>query len=54
MAEFLDMGGYAVFVWAAYGLCAAALVGLALHSLKAGKQARDRVEALRPRRRKGA
>ncbi|WP_262692279.1 heme exporter protein CcmD [Kordiimonas aestuarii] len=53
MAEFLDMGGYAAFVWTAYGLTALALVVLAVSSLRAGKKARDRVEQLRPRRRKG-
>ena len=29
---FLAMGGYAVFVWPAYGLTLAVLGGLALHS----------------------
>ena len=53
MAEFLDMGGYAAFVWTAYGVSAGALVLLAVSSLRAGKKARERVEKLRPRRRKG-
>jgi heme exporter protein CcmD len=26
MSEFLDMGGYAVFVWSSYGLGAAAVI----------------------------
>lgn len=28
MAEFLDMGGYAVFVWSAWGASALAILGL--------------------------
>ena len=30
MAEFLEMGGYAFFVWSAYGLVAAVLIGNAI------------------------
>jgi len=30
--DFLAMGGYAVYVWPAYGLTCAVLCGLALHS----------------------
>ncbi|WP_417449481.1 heme exporter protein CcmD [Kordiimonas sp.] len=52
MAEFLDMGGYATFVWIAYGLTALALVGLAVSSVRGVRKTRARVEALRPRRRK--
>ncbi len=32
ISAYLAMGGYAVFVWPAYGLTAAVLGGLALHS----------------------
>jgi heme exporter protein CcmD len=32
LAEYLAMGGYAGFVWPAYGFALAALGGLALHS----------------------
>jgi heme exporter protein D len=32
IGAFLAMGGYAVFVWPAYGLTFAVLGGLALHS----------------------
>lgn len=53
MTEFLHMGGYATFVWTAYGLTAAALIVLALSSIRGAKKTRERVEALRPRRRKG-
>jgi heme exporter protein D len=33
MREFLHMGGYAFYVWTAYGLAAAVLVGLLVNSL---------------------
>ena len=31
---FLDMGGYAAFVWPAYGLTAAVMVGFVITSLR--------------------
>lgn len=34
MREFLDMGGYAAFVWPAYGLTAALLLLLVFDSLR--------------------
>jgi heme exporter protein D len=33
MSDFLYMGGYAAYVWSAYGLAAAVLVGMIVHSL---------------------
>ena len=33
MNEFLYMGGYAAYVWSAYGLAAAVLIGMIAHSL---------------------
>jgi|GEM_PF-7073439 len=33
VASFLDMGGYGVYVWSAYGAAAAVLVGLVVLSL---------------------
>lgn len=33
MSDFLYMGGYAVYVWTAYGLAAAVLIGMLAHSL---------------------
>jgi len=33
MSEFLYMGGYAAYVWTAYGLAAAVLLGMIAHSL---------------------
>ena len=53
MSEFLAMGGYAAYVWPAYGLAAIILVGLLVASLR-GLRAReaelDAVEVRRPRR----
>jgi heme exporter protein D len=43
---FLDMGGYAGFVWPAYGLAAAILVGLLLVSLRQLRKAEADLEAL--------
>ncbi|HYE01444.1 MAG TPA: heme exporter protein CcmD [Alphaproteobacteria bacterium] len=50
------MGGYALFVWPAYGLGAVALIGLlaaSLRGLRRNEAAVSRLEAARPRRRKG-
>ncbi len=33
MKDFLHMGGYAAYVWSAYGLAAAVLIGMIAHSL---------------------
>ena len=41
MAEFLNMGGYAQFVWPAYGISALVLGGLALHVIRKLKAAED-------------
>jgi len=54
MAEFLDMGKHAVFIWTAYGLSAVALIGLALRSRAAQKASADQVSAARARRKGGA
>lgn len=54
MAEFFDMGGYAAFVWAAYGLSAIALVWLAASSWRQLKKSAGDVEAARARRKGGS
>ena len=46
MAEFLDMGGYAAYVWPAYLFTAAALIGLLVTTLR---DLRSRESALRTR-----
>ncbi len=43
---FLDMGGYAGFVWPAYALAAAILVGLLFVSLRQLRKAEADLEAL--------
>jgi heme exporter protein D len=43
---FLDMGGYAGFVWPAYALAAAILVGLLVVSLRQLHRAEADLEAL--------
>lgn len=54
MTEFLDMGGYAAYIWPAYGLALVVMVGLLLVSLK---ELRDHeatlkaLESMRPNRR---
>ncbi|TQF78445.1 heme exporter protein CcmD [Elioraea sp. Yellowstone] len=56
MSAFLDMGGYAAFVWPAYAVAVGALVALAAISLRQWRAARAevaRLEALGPRRRGG-
>lgn len=34
MTQFFEMGGYAAFVWPAYGVAAAVLIGLLVQSLR--------------------
>lgn len=57
MAEFFHMGGYGVFVWSAYGIAAAVLIGLTISTLaglgRASAELKD-LEALAPRRRRRA
>lgn len=50
MAEFFDMGGYAAFVWTAYGLSAGALVWLALSTRSRLKATDENVSLMRARR----
>ena len=50
---FFAMGGYAVYVWPAYGVAAVVLIGLwiaSLRSLRARETEIEAVEAGRPRR----
>ncbi len=53
VAEWLAMGGYAVFVWPAYGVAAAVLIGVwiaSVRGLRARESEIEAVEAERPRR----
>ena len=45
MSGYLDMGGYAAFVWPSYGLALATLVVLALVSWRARARARAELAA---------
>lgn len=44
--EFLAMGGYALYVWAAWGVAAAVLAGLFLASLARARALGRRLDAL--------
>ena len=53
MSEFLAMGGYAGFVWPAYGVAALVLIALVIASVRAARAAEAEVRVLedtRPRR----
>lgn len=55
VAQFLAMGGYAAFVWPAYGVAAVVLVALLIASIR-GLREREAtltaLEAIRPPRRR--
>ena len=56
MAEFLDMGGYAAFVWPAFGLTflvMAIMVVTTLRGLRANQRELARLEAAGARRTRG-
>lgn len=46
IASFLAMGGYAAFVWPAYGVALAVLGGLAVHSWRRYRASTTALEAL--------
>jgi heme exporter protein CcmD len=50
-AAWLDMGGYAVFVWPAYGIAAAALGLLAIGTLRRYRMAQRRLAQMTGARR---
>lgn len=55
VAQFLAMGGYAAFVWPAYGVAAVVLVALLIASLRGLKEREatlKALEAIRPARRR--
>jgi heme exporter protein D len=52
---FLEMGGYARFVWPAYGVAMVVLVGMALQSYRAWRRQHrlwSALETMRPQRRR--
>ena len=46
MSGFLEMGGYAAFVWPAYGVAALVLLGLLFDSLSAYRRRQRELETL--------
>ncbi|HKX06884.1 MAG TPA: heme exporter protein CcmD [Stellaceae bacterium] len=55
MNQFLAMGGYAQFVWPAYGIAVLVLGGMALQSYRAWRRQQtlwSAIEATRPQRRR--
>ena len=47
LSEFLAMGGYAGFVFGAWGLSLAVIAGLILRAILTGQREKARLEALR-------
>jgi heme exporter protein D len=57
ISNYLTMGGYAAFVWPAYGVAASIMIGLWFSSASAyrrNRRALDRLQQERPDRRRGA
>lgn len=50
-AEFFAMGGFASYVWPAYGAFAAILGGLILHGVRRNRAIRRELDAVEARRR---
>jgi heme exporter protein D len=50
MNEILDMGGYGVFIWPAYGVSVLALGGLIVWTVAGWQRAKARLAALDPAR----
>lgn len=48
--EYLSMGGYAAWVWPAYGLASVALVGILVITLHTLKSRQQEFDALKSRR----
>ena len=46
MNNFFAMGGYAAFIWSAYGVSVLALVAMVWQSVAAWRAAKKRLEAL--------
>lgn len=46
MSEFLDMGGYAAYVWPSYAISAVVLIGMLIASLRTTKARRQALDAL--------
>jgi len=53
VSEFFEMGGYAAFVWSAYGLAALVLAWLVVSSVQKARSAETELESLRDSRKAG-
>ena len=51
MAQFFAMGGYAAFVWSAYGLSVIVLALMVVWSLRANRREREALRRLEPQER---
>ncbi|NBC33745.1 MAG: heme exporter protein CcmD [Alphaproteobacteria bacterium] len=52
MTDFLNMGGYALYVWGAYGVCALVMIGLLAASLRRLKAREAALRQLQPEKRR--
>jgi len=52
LSEFLAMGGYAAYVWSAYGITALLLIGLLVATLRSLHARQRALAELEPRRRR--
>ena len=50
MAEFLEMGGYAAFVWPSFGITAAVMIGIWIASVRGLKARQKELDSLQPPR----
>jgi heme exporter protein D len=54
LTEFFHMGGYAAYVWPAFGFAGVVLLALAMQSWRAARRRQDELEQLRRLVRPGA
>jgi len=54
MTEFLQMGGYAAFIWPSWGLAVLVLLGVTVSSLRHGRRIQKEIEQseLKPEQKK--
>lgn len=53
LSKFLDMGGYAAFVWPGYAVAAVAVIGMLVFSLRTWRAREREFAAMRKNRRGG-
>ena len=52
VSDYVAMGGYARFVWPAYGVCLVVMLGLLLQSLRSYRARQRELDRLQPPRRR--